>query len=81
MLTECPVGKVLREAPHVYDLLDHLSHADNASPREMESHSRYYRHALRLYRSEISRLDELRRAGDKAASDAAYGARMLRGAR
>lgn len=79
VLTECPVGKILREAPHVYDLTDHLSHADKASPREMEGHSRYFRHALRLYRAELSRLDDLRRARDRAAGDAAIGARMLRG--
>jgi len=83
VLKECPVGKVLREAPHIYDLIDHLSHAEHASPSEMQSHSRYFVHALRLFRAETSRLDELRmesRSGStEAHADAEFGRQVLRG--
>jgi len=81
VLRECPVGKVLREAPHIYDLIDHLSFAENATPQEAEAMSRYYGYALRLYRSELARLQEDRESNHEVNLEASHAAQVLKARR
>lgn len=76
VLNECPVGRVLREAPHTYDLINHIGLAENAGPTEAEQMSRLWSDAGRLYSSEKRRIDDIERARDKTKGDAAYGARV-----
>lgn len=79
VLTECPVGMILRETPHIYELIDYLASFEHATPSEVERSSRYTLQAWRLYRSEQSRLQELRRHNKEVTGDAQYGSRVLRG--
>jgi hypothetical protein len=73
MLTECPVGYVLREAPHIYDLLDYLSLSESLSPLELGRMPRYFGQMLRVYQNELVRVQDLayrQRAAEQSAEAA-----------
>ncbi len=76
-LYECPVGMLLREAPHVYDLIDACVLVENATPSEYLTMPRYFQHASRVYRSELARLDDLRQQARKSGADINYARRRL----
>jgi hypothetical protein len=78
VLRECPVGYLLREAPHVYDVIEFCRMGEHTSALDLASLPRYTRRAMRIYSSECARLDELRRATKDLAGDAAHAAGMVR---
>jgi hypothetical protein len=80
-LYECPVGYVLREAPHVYDILDRCSMAERMTPTEAARVPQYMQRAMRLYGSEVNRLSALRDSSNVAARDAKAAERATRGRR
>ena len=80
MLRECPVGAVLREAPHVYDAIRASSYAESGG-LEIMRQSRCLQDAVVLASSEKERLRELKRADEQSARDAKHGAAVLRGRR
>ena len=79
LLKECPVGFILRTTPHIYDALDMLAHHESMGPLEVTHMTPWFRLMLRLYRSELSRLRELRDMDNKVNSDIAYAERMRSG--
>ena len=77
-LNECPVGAVLREAPHTFDLMRAHAHVDAAGLDVMRQ-PKYMQDALALCAGEAARLRELRAIDDQSQRDAKHGARVLRG--
>lgn len=80
MLHECPVGMILREGPHVYDLARAGGLAEQ-SGIEVLGQPRYLQDALMLVAAERSRLRELADLDRQAKNDARHGARVLKGRR
>ena len=78
ILRECPVGRVLREAPSTYAVLRAASYADQAGP-SMLRESRYLQQIAGIVTSEKARLFELERKQQQAGGDAAFAARSLKG--
>jgi hypothetical protein len=66
LLTECPVGYVLREAPYIYDVLDYLCLGENLSPLELGKMPRYFAQMLRVYQNELARIRELKQIQHEA---------------
>jgi len=59
MLRECPVGRVIRSGPHVYDALGAASHVENGAV-DPYSLSAWAREAVTIVLSERARHRELR---------------------
>ena len=78
VMHECPVGAILRDAPHVYDLVRAGSYAENAGLEVMRQ-PRYMQDALTLHASERARMRELDKLDKQTGSDAKHGRRVLRG--
>lgn len=78
VLRECPTGKILRETPHVYDLIEVAAATERAGPGELVGLPMPVKHAARLYWSERSRHLEIRASRARATSDAAYATRVVR---
>ena len=78
MLHECPIGAVLREAPHTFQLIAAGAHADNAGV-EMLEQPQYLQDAVALCGAERSRLRELADRDRQSESDARHGRNVLRG--
>lgn len=76
-LRECPVGAVLRESPHVYDVIGAYGTGEHIGPSILQE-PLWLQHAFRVVGSERNRLMDLERTNDKAKHDAAYGARVRR---
>lgn len=73
MLYECPTGYLLREAPHVFDVIEATGSLENASPPDLRQCSTYLQHAGRIVRAERARLRELREIRERQSNDSAYG--------
>ena len=58
LIRECPVGLVLRDGPHVYDLISAHSYAENGALNPLDSPS-YLQAGIRVVASERARLREL----------------------
>ena len=54
-MKECPVGYILREAPHIYGIMDFLCLGENMSPLDFARMPRYFQQMLRVYQNEIAR--------------------------
>ncbi len=79
-LEECPVGYLLREAPHTYDVLDAVSLIGNASPNEYAALPLYAQRMGRVYAAEVNgRLPEIEAATRRSQADLEHGQRVLRG--
>lgn len=78
MLYECPVGKILRESPLTYDIIDAVSLAENATPTDKARMPRFFWQAANLVQSERARLMELEDSEKATANDAKYGAEAIR---
>ena len=76
-LYECPVGKVLRETPWVYDIYDLLNYAENTGIGDFQRLPAFAQQALRLGRSEQSRLLEARQREQKVSRDSKAGMRAV----
>ncbi len=81
LLTECPTGFVLREAPWLYSMIEAAARDENLSPADRERMAPAYHVAARVYRSEVQRLNERRIDKARAKRDAEYGAGVLRARR
>lgn len=77
ILRECPVGRVLREAPQTYQVLRAASHGTEGGPQVLRE-SRYFQQVAAIVASERARLSELEHAQRQAGGDAAHAARVLR---
>jgi hypothetical protein len=78
MLTECPVGHVLRETPHIYDVMERCRFAENMTPRDAAMISPYMQQMIRLFDSECARLRELDEKSRTSAADARAAASALK---
>ena len=78
VLRECPVSVVLREAPHVYDVIPLHSYAESGASDPMRM-SAWAQRAIRLVGSEKARLYELATAEKRNARDSKVGLDMRRG--
>jgi hypothetical protein len=76
VLRECPVGRVLREAPHAYELIIAHSYSENTG-LEILNYPRYLRQAFGVIGSEKERLRELSDKDRQAKADGKYGTAML----
>ena len=68
---ECPVGYILREAPHIYHVMDYLTLAENLSPIDLGKMPRYFSQMLRVYQNELARIrdmNKLQREANRHAS-------------
>ena len=74
VIYECPVGFVLREAPWAYDAIEATGTAENCGPREWAQLPLWYKHCVRLVRSERERLRE--RQNENRAAQRASGNRL-----
>jgi hypothetical protein len=77
ILRECPVGAVLREAPHVYDAIAAESYVESGAI-DPTTRPMYLQQAIAVISAERGRLHEIRRERERSASDASYGARVLK---
>lgn len=77
-LRECPVGAVLREAPHVYDVLAVYANSKN-SGLEITGWPLWVRRALSVVEHEANRLRDMADKERQAHRDAQYGHRLVRG--
>ena len=75
LLKECPVGKILREAPQTYDILDYSARIEATGVEEYSRLPRFMQQAIRLVSSERERLRELKEQKRKAAADSKFGMR------
>jgi hypothetical protein len=78
-LHECPIGYLWREAPWVWDAIEAAGLAENASPTEWAKQGKWYRHCVRLVRSERVRLEEERQENVRAQQASKYGMRVRHG--
>lgn len=78
MLRECPVGHVLREAPHVYDVLGLYRYAEHEGLR-IQKQPRWLQTALRVVDSEKERLRKMSESDKQLKGDAAYAGRVAKG--
>lgn len=76
VVRECPVGKVLRESPQTYSVIDAVGVSENASPVELARMPRFYVQMARLFRSETERNRELQQRDEQAKADAKYASRV-----
>ena len=81
ILYECPVGKILREAPHTYSLIDAASLAENATPSERQRLPRFYWQVASIVQSERQRLRELADAERQSKRDIEYAGSVMRSRR
>lgn len=72
MLQECPVGVILREAPHVYEAIAAHSYAETGAFNPLESPT-YLRQAFGVISSEKSRLREMEMQARRGANDSKFG--------
>jgi len=77
-LRECPVGAILRDAPHTLDVIRSSRYADGAGLEFLRA-PRYFQHAVGVINSERERLADMREKAESAKRDAQHGARVLRG--
>lgn len=77
ILRECPVGRVLREAPQTYQVLRAVSQGTEGGPSLLRE-SRYFQQVAGIVASERARLSELEHAQRQSGGDAAHAARVLR---
>jgi len=77
VLTECPVGRALRECSWVYDVIDLCASCDQVPPSEMSRWPRWFSHAHRVYRSEVARIQTSKDEERRWKSDAAYAKQVL----
>lgn len=74
-ISECPVGMILRESPHVFDAIGAYGSGENVSPDVLRK-PRWLQDAFRVIGSERARLFEMEQQDRKAQHDAKIGARM-----
>jgi hypothetical protein len=77
-LRECPVGRVLREAPYVYKAISHATHVANGATDPANAPS-WLQGLTQVVLSERARLRELNQDKDRGASDAEQARRVMRG--
>ncbi len=73
VLRECPVGRVLREAPWSYDLLRAAAYAEQEGIGMLRQ-SRYLQQIVGIVASEKQRLREIEEKQERARRDATVGA-------
>lgn len=78
LLRECPVSVVLREAPHIYDLIPVHSYVD-AGATDPLALSHWAQRGIRVVASERSRLLEMDLAEKRNARDSRVGLSVRRG--
>lgn len=74
VLRECPVGRVLREAPYVYQSWQAAGYAESS----LHSQPRYLQQIAAIRGHETDRLREMEQAQSQGRRDAEHGANMLR---
>jgi hypothetical protein len=80
VLRECPVGYVLRNAPHVNRAVNAQSYAENGALNPLDCPT-WLQQAMTVVSSERTRLREMKDTGASGKSDSNYGQRVLRGRR
>ena len=78
VLYECPVGAVLREAPYLYDAIAYEGYAESGA-FDPSTKPQFLQDAMRVIASERGRMWEISRQRERSKTDAAYGAKALRG--
>ena len=73
VMTECPVGYLLREAPWVHDALEASSLVENCTPREFALLPAFIREVARIRASELARFREAKREQERAKRDSQLG--------
>jgi hypothetical protein len=76
---ECPVGKVLREAPHIFDVIERGSMTEAMTPDIFDRLPGYMQRAIRVVSSERARLQEMPMSEMKGRHDSAAGMAARRG--
>ena len=79
VLRECPTGKILREAPEIYSIIESARMVEALTPDGFHRQPRYMQHAIRITSSESARLRELNRLEKTGFGDSAYGSRVRNG--
>lgn len=79
MLTECPVGMILRESPATYDALDAAARVESTSIAEFRALPLYMQSVARLAMSERARHMEMKDKERKYAQDSRRGTAQRRG--
>lgn len=77
VLTECPTGYVLRNAPYVYDVINVHNYVENGALNPLEL-SWWARKALSVIGSEKARLREMDQERRRTQSDSKASLRVLR---
>lgn len=72
MLNECPVGKIMRESPHVYDAIAAHTYSENGALNPLEC-SPWLQAAIRVVGSERGRLEDMRQEEQRNKVDAKRG--------
>ena len=78
-MRECPVGYVLREAPHIYNDMAFLSLGENLSPADLGGMSRYFCQMLRIYQNEMARIRKMERIQREANRHASIATGVVHG--
>jgi hypothetical protein len=81
IMYECPTGYILREAPHVYDVLTACALVENASPVDLSMIPSYVLELAKVYGSEQARMMDNDHKQMQAKSDAAHGQAIVRSRR
>ena len=79
ILRECPVGRILRETPHVFEAIEASAYVDNAGPRDARHIPPYLHQVWRIVSSERQRLHELKMSEAKGRRDVDIGKRVRGG--
>ena len=74
---ECPVGRILREAPHVFEAIMAYRYADGAG-LEVLSFPRYLQSAFNVIASERERLRIMAEKDRESKADASHAASVLK---
>lgn len=77
VLYECPLGKVHRESPYAYDVINVHSMSEGAG-FELLQQPRWLQRCLRVVGSEQERHRRMRESERQAKHDGKYGAAVLR---
>ena len=78
ILRECPIGAVLREAPHVYDAIRASNAVESGAMNPIDAPI-YLQHALSVIISERDRLWRMRDDERKSKSDSSHGMKVRHG--